>query len=401
MLHAVVIHADGSVSYKNRYVRTAAHMLSEERRSNIYRSLIPIDWRAIGAALQNHWRTGSLFANVANTSIVSFNGKLLALVESSIPYELSSSPCLSTVGPFDFEGKWQFPFTAHPKIDPATGEMFVFGYSVVGRPPYVKYGVVSPQGELVHQTSIDSIKRPCMMHDFAITENHTIFMHLPLLFEWGGLFGGHPVLRFDKQQPARFGILKRKDPGSEVRWIESSPCYVFHTVNAWEEGNDIVLLGCRYDDVDVIDVRKNQPYLYEWRFNASNGVMTEKVLDQSRWLEFPSINPQYVGRKNRYSYLNNSLSGFVKYDYETSSFKEYNFGDNRVGGEPQFVPRPSGMGEDDGWVLGFTTDVMGDQSEFIVLNAQDLSLIAHVHIPARVPLGFHGSFFQPSTDCCV
>ncbi|MGH8059695.1 MAG: carotenoid oxygenase family protein [Candidatus Entotheonellia bacterium] len=152
---------------------------------------------------------------------------------------------LETVGPYTYGGRLKHPFTAHPKVDPATGELLLFGYA--WRKPYVQYSVVNALGQIVRTIPID-IPRPIMMHDFAVTARHTLFMDLPMPFSIERRQRGEPMLKFEPELGARFGILPRHGTGQDIQWFEASSCYVFHTLNAYEDGDEVVLLACRYQE---------------------------------------------------------------------------------------------------------------------------------------------------------
>lgn len=173
--------------------------------------------------------------HTANTHVVGHHGRLLALMEAGPPHEVDMDD-LSTVGVYDFDGQLDFPFTAHPKNDPRNGDMIFFGYSVTA--PYCSVGVASKTGELVHKTPLD-VKRPTMMHDFAITENYNIILDFPLTFDFQRKLRGGELIEFEPDQPARFGVMPRFGGQASVRWFEADTCFAFHTLNAYEEGNEV------------------------------------------------------------------------------------------------------------------------------------------------------------------
>jgi carotenoid cleavage dioxygenase-like enzyme len=200
MIHGVSIK-DGKASYANRFVLTEGF----ERE------------KAAGKSLYGGFLAGPPFKNAANISIVHHHGKTLAAWEGGSPYEINSST-LATVGSYDFEKQWATAFTAHPKIDPVTDQMVFFGYDF--KPPYLHYGVLSPTGKLIHSTTID-IPNPVMIHDFAITENYSIFLDLPLVFSERGL-------KFTPSAGARMGVLPRLGKNSDVKWFNIETCWVAH-----------------------------------------------------------------------------------------------------------------------------------------------------------------------------
>eukprot|EP01018_Ginkgo_biloba_P029916 Gb_40118 [translate_table: standard] len=288
---------------------------------------------------------------------------------------------LQTLGLMDYDKRLSHSFTAHPKVDPVTGEMFTFGYQFT--PPYVTYHVVTKEGYM-HDPVPITIPEPVMMHDFAITENYAIFMDLPLYFCPKDMVMGKLIFSFDLTKKARFGILPRyaKDD-LQIHWFELPNCYIFHTANAWEEDDQIILYSCRMPDIDLEiasgpvkkKLKNYQNELYEMRFNLKTGEASQKKLSESA-IDFPRINEKYIGRKQRFVYgtILDSLAkvkGVVKFDLqvEPEVGKQqievggnvkgvFHFGAGRYGSEAIFIPRDSGvdLDEDDGYLICFVHD---------------------------------------------
>lgn len=397
MLHGVRIR-DGKASYRNRYIRTAG--FEEERKAGkaLYDGLMGMPDLAKVA------RGEEGFKNTANTALVWHNGKLLALWEGGAPYEVRV-PSLDTVGRHTFGGKLRHACTAHPKVDPVTGEMFFYGYQPVK--PYIQYAVADAEGKIVHTVPID-IPRPVMMHDFAITAKYAVFMDLPMVFSFGSILSSGSPFQYQPKHGARFGLLPRRGKSTEIRWFEAEPCYVFHTFNAYEDGDAVVLLGCRMTDftpeitppnllTDKQLLTSSRPY--RWRFDLKSGKTTEGLIDETA-ADFPRVNESKLGRLTRYGYaMKLKMDALHKYDFQTNRCSRHDLGKGRLGGEPVFVPRAEGKTEDEGWLLTYAHDFMQERSEMLVLNAQDLAAppVARVLLPARVPFGFHGAWI-PGTE---
>ncbi|MCT7950119.1 carotenoid oxygenase family protein [Ancylothrix sp. C2] len=390
MLHGLRI-TNGEVSYCNRYVKTQGFLTENEAGKALWAGLLePFHPNPSGGS-----------KNAANTALIYHAGRFLALWEGGFPHAISL-PDLDTLGQYNFNGKLASSFTAHPKVDPVTGEMMFFGYSF--SPPYVTYGVVSPEGELLKTVPFD-LPQPVMMHDFAITENYTIFMDLPLTFSFERMQKGGPLLMFEKNRTSRFGIVPRHGDNSQIRWFECPPCYIFHTLNAYEDGDEVVLLACRTSMTDVLmsddnpgETNGELAYLYRWRFNLETGEVSEEKLDE-RASDFPRINEQFLGRKTRYGYTAKFAAGsmplfdgLIKYDFSNGTSKVHEFGAGRFGGEAVFVPAPNSNSEDDGWLVTFVYDSQEDVSELVIVSAKDVEseAVARVILPQRVPYGFHG-----------
>ena len=396
MLHGVRFE-EGKASYRNRYVRTEGFLEEKKAGKALYNGLLGLhDLTKIAAGKEG-------FKNTANTAVVWYNGKLLALWEGGAPHEVKV-PSLDTVGRFTFGDKLKHACTAHPKLDPHTGELFFFGYQPVK--PYVQYSVADAKGIITHTTPID-IPRPVMMHDFAITAKHAVFMDLPMTFSFGAVLQGGNPFRYEPKLGARFGILPRKAKGTEIRWFQAEPCYVFHTFTAYDQGDEVVLLGCRASDFpaqitppdrmsDAELAKSSRPY--RWRFNLKTGQVKEGAIDDMA-ADFPRINEALLGQPVRYGYsLKLKMDAVYKYDFLKDRRSEHRLGAGRLGGEPIFIPRPGRKAEDDGWVVCFVYDRREDRSELLVLDARDLPAepLARVLLPGRVPFGFHGTWIDGS-----
>lgn len=392
MLHAVKI-ANGKASYRNRYVRTLAF----EKEQVAGRAL----WTGLLSPPQKDNPYG-LGKNSANTALVYHHGKLLALWEGGLPHQIHPHS-LKTLGEYNFHGHLTSAFTAHPKVDPLTGEMMFFGYSLVG-PPYLNYTVVSARGELLRTVAID-LPVGVMMHDFAITENYSIFLDLPLTFSLARIQQGKLAFAFEPDRPSRFGILPRHGDNSNIRWFSLPACYVLHTLNAYEDGDEVVLIAGRMNSVNLLyfsekydNIKEDKTVLYRWRFNFRTGTVKEEILSDLP-IDFPSLNQGFLGRKMRYGYAAKRapsprflFDALIKYDFSNGLIQTHQFGTGRYGGEAVFVPRSNARAEDDGWLLTFVYDETSKSSELLVLDAADFPAppVARIAIPARVPYGFHG-----------
>jgi len=225
MIHGVRLENGRAAWYRNRWVRTES-----------FDDPFPV-YNADG--------TRNLHSSVANTHVINHAGKTLALVESSLPYEITND--LQTVGAYDFGGKLVDSMTAHPKICPTTGELHFFGYGNIFA-PHVTYHRADANGELTINRPVD-VPALTMMHDFALTAQYVIFMDLPIVFNLDiAIKGGEADMPYwwDDNYGARLGALRRDDPFGEIRWFDIDPCYVFHVANAYDVGSSIVLQAVRY-----------------------------------------------------------------------------------------------------------------------------------------------------------
>jgi len=394
MLHGVRIK-DGKASYRNRYIRTNKFQVENQENKPLWPGLLE------PPQPDNPYITD---ASRANTALVYHANHFYALWEGDAPYHIKL-PELETIGKQTFNSKLESPFTAHPKVDAVTGEMMFFGYSVA-QPPFLQYGVVSATGELLRTIPID-LPVGVMMHDFAITENYSIFFDLPITFRPERIAKGQFPLMFESDTPSRFGIIPRHGDSNQVRWFETTTCFVWHTLNAYEEGDEVVLLACRLNSTNVFVTNESDrlpdgdiPYLYRWRFNLKTGAVKEEKLDDVA-SDFPRVNEELLGRKTQFGYSARITPGtlplfdaLIKYDLDTGKSETYEFGKGRYGGEAVFAPRLNATSEDDGWLLTYVYDENTQTSELVVVNAQDISgeTVARVIIPQRVPYGFHAAW---------
>jgi carotenoid cleavage dioxygenase len=377
MIHGVRLEGGRAAWYRNRWVRTDS-----------FKEDFP---------LYNADGTRNLRAGTANTHLVNHAGKTLALVESSLPYEITND--LETVGAYDFGGKLVDSMTAHPKICPTTGEMHFFGYGNIFE-PHVTYHRADANGELIINRPLD-VKALTMMHDFALTAEHVVFMDLPIVFNLDVAMKGDGDMpyRWDDNYGARLGVLRRDDPLGEVQWFEIDPCYVFHVANAYDQGKSIVLQAVRYPELwrhsggfDTDGV------LWSWTIDLQTGTVTERQLDD-RAVEFPRIDDRLATLPARYA-VSVGDGRLVRYDLTTGDAVEHAFGTVESPGGPGeavFVPSTSGPAdESSGWYIGYVYDQARDGSDLVIIDASDFAAqpVARIKLPQRVPFGFHGNWIS-------
>jgi carotenoid cleavage dioxygenase len=347
---------------------------------------------------------GDMSNSPANTHIIRHAGKILALEEAHQPWIVDRD--LKTIGAYDFDGKLKGPMTAHPRKCPETGELMFFGYTMMA-PPYLTYHRVSADGELVQSEEID-LPNPVMMHDWNVTRNHIIFMDLPLIFDLNSAMNGDAPFGFKPEAGARLGVMPRNGGNADVRWFDVDPCFVFHPMNAHEEGDKIILHVCRQAKAmvggmdDIYGGDDTVGKLFRWTINLANGEVKEEQLDDAA-IDFPRVDDRTMGLPSRFGYamgLDTSEPTLTfdrylyKYNMTTGDRVRHDLGEGVRGSEPVFAARSNDAKEDDGYVLSFAHDRNTNKSKFLIIDAQnfDSAPVAEVELPQRVPYGAHGSW---------
>ncbi|AKT42003.1 carotenoid oxygenase family protein [Chondromyces crocatus] len=429
-------HFDGGrVSHRRRWVRTDKFRHEEEAGRALFggmrdlaTSTPPGGWIALGFSpmelLELHAR--STFGvplrddqihrvmrsqDRSNTNVLQMAGRLLSLEESSAAYELDPRT-LETRGRFTFGGVLDVaPMVAHPKVDPKTGVIYTFGYGSV--PPYVVYYVFGPDGALRLRRPIDTTY-PSMMHDFSVTETRAVFYHLPATLWMDNMKSGEPV-RWEPSRGARIGVTARDDADAPVRWIDIPPCYVFHPMNAYDDGETLVLDIARYPRLPLFDLGGEAPNpriqdnpearLTRLRVDVQRGTVTEEALDEDA-MEFPVVDPRHAMRPYRYGWAvsrrgacadeRGMFNAITRYDLQERRVQRRLFGRASFPSEPIVVPRSATSAEGEGWLLTVVYHADEDRSELVVLDALDVegAPVAVLRCPHRIPYGFHGSFVE-------
>jgi carotenoid cleavage dioxygenase len=387
MVHGVRLRDGRAEWYRNRWVRSGE----------------------VADALGETRRPGPVFAgfdSAPNTNVIGHAGRFFAIVEAgSRPYELTGE--LDTIGPCDFDGTLPGGYTAHPHRDPETGELHAVSY-FFGWGNKVQYSVTGTDGRVRRTVDIEVGGSP-MMHDFSLTTQHVVIYDLPVTFDLDLVAKAAPgdaafPYAWNPDYPARVGVLPRKSDGSDVRWFEVEPCYVYHPLNAYDDGSDrIVLDVVRHPKMFATDhngPNEGPPTLDRWTVDLAGGKVLEERLDD-RGQEFPRVDERLTGRRHRFGYApavgtdagNIDLTGsLLKHDLIAGRSEVRSFGPGHRVGEFVFVPSGSDAPEDEGVLMGFVHDDESDRTDLALLDAGTLEDVARVHLPARVPYGFHGNW---------
>lgn len=386
MVHGLRIRGSRVEWYRNRYVRSAE----------------------VAKALGEQWRSGPVHSGMdfaANTNVIGHAGRTFAIVEAGgAPYELGFE--LETVGPCDFDGTLRGGYTAHPLEDPRTGELHAVSY-FFGWGNRVEYSVVDASGKVRRSVDIEVGGSP-MMHAFSLTSERVIIFDLPVTFSMekvaasASLDSLFPYL-WNTDYAARIGVMPRDGGNTDVKWFDIEPCYVFHPLNAYDDGDRVVIDVTRHPkmfDSNQLGPNEGPPTFDRWTVDMSAGKVIEERLDDTGQ-EFPRIDERLVGLPHRYGYTLRYGAGpgaeqvadaLIKHDLSSGTSESASFGKDSEADEFVFVPSDPDAREDDGILMGFVYDRGADKSDLVMLEASTLEEVARAHLPVRVPHGFHGNF---------
>jgi all-trans-8'-apo-beta-carotenal 15,15'-oxygenase len=404
MISAIRFDDDG-VRYANRFVKTENY-LDETRAGTIVH-------RGFGK-MRPHGMLGNVFrqpANVSNTSVLVHDGRLLSLWEGGAPFELDPVT-LETRRPETFDGKVK-AFSAHPKVDPATGEIFNFGIDYGPRTRLTIYRL--DHGGMQRIAAV-ALPYPVMNHDFVLTEHHLVFCLGPILVRSArmilGLASFDGALEWDGGKPTRILIVRRDGSGAP-HWIETDAFFQFHFANGFEQDGALVLDLARYPDFATIGEALRTYWRSEWpslgmarltrlRVDLANGKVESRTFDTGTANEFPRIDPRRVGRRYRYAYIANKPSDSAwglqhclsRVDLESGTVDSHDFGQHRYPGEPFFIAKSANGPEAEGIVVTMVYDAAEHRSSIVGLDAADMSgrPLFIARLKHHVPYSLHGTF---------
>jgi carotenoid cleavage dioxygenase-like enzyme len=401
MVHAFHLH-QGRVSYRNRWVRTQQWTLEHAAcRALFGTSGIPSDSDASV--------TGMLTDGVANTNLVWHAGKLLALEEGHGPIELNPQS-LETIGPWSFDKRLPRNMTAHPKIDPASGEMLFFANFPTGRiTSDIDFYLASPKGDLVRSHLIHG-PFPALVHDFAVTKDFVIIPMCPVTVSIKRARAGAPLIAWEPEKGTQVGIMPRNGGAEDVRWFAGAACMAWHSMNAFNDGDRIVVDVCSQDapmfplaDGSPPDTRHTTQLLTRWEFDwAKPGSFAVERLSDER-CEYPRVDERLLGRSYQHGYVaclgrpgSDDIfhRGIGHFDHATRKMRVYAAGPRCAVAEPVFVPRNRDAREGEGYLLTNIFDEDRNASHLAIFDAEQIERgpIARAHLDHRVPVGFHGQW---------
>jgi len=408
MVHAFHIK-DGKVDYNNRWVRTAKWNIEDREGRAVINAMNPFDCEPEYSDFVLVDKEG-----LANTALVWHADRLLTMEEGHPPYEVNPGS-LDSIGTWTFRGKLHSAMTAHPKIDPKTGEMVFFAYMATG--PFssdVVVHKVDPQGILTESVFIPT-PFSSMVHDFVITENYIMIPVMPITGSLERAMEGGPPFAWEPEKGVHLGILPRHGGTAEnIRWLEMDLCFAFHFMNGFDKDGVITIDACQFEQAPLFptpdgeSTGKAQPYLTRWTIdmNEPNARGQFQRIDEFE-SEFPQCDPRYVGQEYRHGWYtspdgqlssplveNENFYNVVgHYDHQTGAVDRYSCG-QAMTSEALFVPASDDAAEGEGYLLSVVTSFETRTSSLYIFNALNLGdgPLAKVHLSHCVPAGFHGTW---------
>lgn len=391
MVHGVRLEGGRARWYRNRWIRS----------------------KAVGRALRVPAASGPRHGDLdtVNTNVIGHAGAAWALVEAgSTPVRLGET--LDDQAYDDFGGTLRGAFSAHPHRDPATGELHAICYDAIA-PNEVRHVVVTADGQVRREVPIPVRNGPSI-HDCALTERFVLILDLPVTFSMAVLIGGHDYpYRWNPSHEARIGLLPREGRAEDIVWIPVDPCYIFHTLNAFDlPDGRVVMDAVAYDrmfDQTSQGPDANPRGLERWTIDPDARCVERSMLDPTPQ-EFPRADERRTGRPYRFAYSLGLPEAFAdqlvgathifKHDLEAGTRQRHDFGRKRFPGEFVFVPRHPDAAEDEGWLVGFVVDMERNATDLAILDARAFAAepVATVRIPHRVPAGFHGNWIETANQ---
>lgn len=402
MVHAIHLE-EGRARYQNRWVRTPKFNAERAAGTSLYGTF--------GNPMTSDASVAGKDSGLANTNIVCHAGRLLALEEAHPPFEMSYEN-LESRGYHTFGGKLTgSKMTAHPKLDPETGEMLFFGYSTGGYfTDQMTFHVVNTAGEI---TRADTFKTPysSMVHDFIVTQKHIVFPILPLTGSLERAMEGKSPFAWEPETSGWLGVMARDASIESIKWIEIPACYVFHVLNAFDTPDGLAADVMKYDAAPLFphadgtpgDPTLTQSFLQRWSIDIDTGTMRETQLDD-RPGEFPRVDDRRAGLPYRHGWFaaieartpgdRGVWTEYVHVDLKRQTRTIWSDGSDTHLSEPVFVPAHTDAAEGDGWIMGTAFRAAENRSDLLVFAATDLDSgpVATVELPHRIPHGFHGNW---------
>jgi carotenoid cleavage dioxygenase len=401
MIHAFRID-HGRIAYRNRWVRTRQWTL--ERAAGRALFATSGDPRDADSEVADARTDG-----VANTHIVWHGGALLALEEGHAPIAIDPIS-IDTLGAWTFDGALPANMTAHPKIDPDTGEMLFFANFPTRKfDGAIAFYVADARGRMTRSETIQG-PFPALVHDFAVTKHFVIFVVCPLTLSLERARAGAAPIAWQPELRTRVGVLPRDGAAGDMRWYTGAPCMAWHTLNAFDDGARIFVDVCRQDapafpaaDGTAPSESSLKQYLTRWTIDPSRSSEFTGSRLSDVVCEYPRIDERRIGLPYRYGYVacdggpgtgDPFQRGLARFDHASGAMSVFHAGRDAAVSEPVFVAASDASAEGHGYVLATVFDERRNASHLAIFDAGRIEAgpIARAYLDHRVPLGFHGSW---------
>jgi carotenoid cleavage dioxygenase len=391
---------DQQVDYVNRWVKTTRYEMQKEAKRSLfgrYRNRYTND-----PSVDNSVPMGT-----GNTTAMFHAGRLYALKEDDLPYEIDPET-LATIGKSDMGGQiGSVSFTAHPKVDPVKDELLGFSYQAKGDATKdIAFYVFGPDGKLVNEIWFE-MPYPGMVHDFAIADEWVIFPFFPMMTDLDHVKEGGAYYEYHPDKPTHVALVPRYGNAEDIRWFKGPNATAGHMMNAVRDGSKVMLDLCYYDGncFDFFPTPSGEvttevpPFLTRLTFDLErndDGYEIERLLNIP--CEMPRTDDRYQGRPYKSGYCivraQDGSSGTGHVNLETGDLQIWKPGPGDTVQEAQFVPRSPDSPEGDGWLLVPVCRVSQVRSDLAILDAQDLEAgpVALLKLPVRVRATFHGTW---------
>lgn len=416
---------DGKVSYKGRWIQTPRLINNRQAGRQLYGYYRnPYDCDESVQNIEEPYLN-----TVMNTAVEAHAGLLFAMKEDAPPYRIDPKT-LETIGPWDFHGQYKSQtFTAHPKIDPVTGELLTFGYEATGlaTDDLFVYSI-DKNGNVSHEIRL---KMPyvAMIHDFAITRDHFIFPLFGYVTNMERLKAGKVHWTYRKGMPTLYAIVPRNGDAGDVRWFKGPESAVIHTFNAWTENNKIILQApifdtnpfpfFPYEDGSRWEPAKSRATIRQLTFDLSSDddSYTEEVI----FPDFPvvdlgRVDERFMGSKTRYGFTMfhdpskpfdahgaqdvrmPPANSYGKFDLLDGTYESFFAGPSHSLAEVTFVPRSADAAEGDGWLIGTAMNYASMKTELQVFDTANPAAgpVGKVYLPFRSNAQVHARWYSDS-----
>jgi all-trans-8'-apo-beta-carotenal 15,15'-oxygenase len=400
---------NGKVELRAKFLNTPQRIIEQKAGKMIY-----------GEFGTNAADTSKGGKNQPSVNVIEWNGKLLGLSEGGLPTVINPTT-------FDYENETTFNapmpknlgFTAHPRIDPKTGDLFAWGLEKGNQGTIHIYQIErkTNTAKLLYKVEPNGLY---MIHDAILTENYFVLIIPPMKYDINAMIIGDAettgdAVKYAENEPTKMFVFPRNNQGGMAKPIEISlpSQIVFHYGNAYETAdNKIVFEAIWSKDGQLLKVLNN------WKRNEFSDSQVKAMLPQTlqqvtvdltnkklvgmtdlaQNIEFPRFDLRLTGQKSRFLYATElgyqENAAIVRVDLQNGKTVKVNAGKTRTYGEPVFVPTTSAINEERGLILAQGYDSDKNESFLEIRDAQTLDFAARIWANGQhFPLGFHGNFY--------